>query len=88
MTKRCYFTFPSIYFAIRAEKLLKGSTFTFKMVPVPRRISSSCGTSLRCLPEEARDIQGVLEEGSVSVEGYYEFEEQDDKGFPFLKKRN
>lgn len=67
----CYITFPTTYFAIRAETLLKGKKYTIKMVPVPRSISSSCGTSLRCLESEAEKIRLCLQENKVIIDGIY-----------------
>ncbi len=70
----CYFTFPSTYQAIKAEKVLAGGQYEFRMVPVPRVISSSCGTALRCMPGDAGPIRGCLEEASVEVEEFYELQ--------------
>jgi hypothetical protein len=80
MTKKSYFTFPSIHFAIKAEKVLAGKGLTFKMVPVPRSISSSCGTALRSELPEAELVLKLLKEASVPVESYHELEEKDTKG--------
>ena len=65
MAVNCYFTFPTVYFALRAEAVLKDSGCSFKMVPVPRAISSSCGTALRCPCEEIDAIKEVLENNKV-----------------------
>ncbi len=87
MSKRSYFTFPSIHFAIRAEKILEASDFEFKMVPVPRSISSSCGTALRTRPEDAQRVLKILQDASVPVESYHELPERDSKGpFSFLAR--
>jgi hypothetical protein len=80
MTKLSYFTFPSIHFAIKAEKILDGQGCSFKMVPVPRTISSSCGTALRCEPADADMILKILKEASVPVESYHELEERETRG--------
>ena len=87
MKKVSFFTFPSIHFAIRAEKILQGKGCNFKMVPVPRSISSSCGTALRCRPEDSESILRSLQEASVPVESYHELEEKDARGpFSFLSR--
>ncbi|HHU76992.1 MAG TPA: DUF3343 domain-containing protein [Firmicutes bacterium] len=67
-----YFTFSSTYQAIKAEKVLTGGGWKFKMVPVPRNISSSCGTALRCLPDDAGVIRDLFLEMQVETNGYYE----------------
>jgi hypothetical protein len=87
MSKKSYFTFPSIHFAIRAEKILEQASCEFKMVPVPRSISSSCGTALRCEPGDAENILKLLQEASVPVESYHELEEKNAAGlFSFFSR--
>lgn len=75
-----YITFPSTYHAIRAEKLLNKEGLTFKMVPVPRVISSSCGIALRCSSPEMEKISYLLRENNINFEGIHEIEE---KGMSF-----
>jgi len=60
MAYSCYITFPTTFFAIRAESILKKQSTIFKMVPVPRTISSSCGTALRCKCEDINSIKNTL----------------------------
>ncbi len=87
MKKRSYFTFPSIHFAIRAEKILEARGCDFKMVPVPRSISSSCGTALRCAPEDADRVLNYLKVADVPIESYHELEEKNSQGlFSFLAR--
>lgn len=76
MTRKGYFSFATTHQAIKAERALAQKGFEYKMVPVPRSISSSCGIALCCPPGEARAIRGFLEECSVSIEGYFELEEK------------
>ncbi len=84
----CYFTFPSTYQAVKAEKALSRTSLEFKMVPVPRSISSSCGTSLRCLPEQAEAIRQIFIEESIEIEDYHELEEKSSSGpLAYLFKR-
>ncbi len=71
----CYITFPTTYNAIRAEKMLKGDSYSFKMVPVPRSISSSCGTALRCSCDEVEQINYILEQSNVECEDTHKIEE-------------
>ncbi len=76
MTSSCYITFPTIFFAIRAESILKNQPYPFKMVPVPRSISSSCGTALRCACEDIVLIKDCLLKNDLELEGYYRLEEE------------
>lgn len=82
-----YFTFPTTFQALKAEKVLTGGNWKFKMVPVPRSISSSCGTALRCRPEDAGGIRALLLEMMVETNGYYELEENRPSGSRFFLKK-
>jgi hypothetical protein len=87
MVVKCYITFPSTYCAIRAESLLKQKTFPYKMVPVPRAISSSCGTALRGESEDIFTIADFLLQHDLDMEGIYRLEESGMK-MPIVKELN
>lgn len=38
----CVITFPSVYHAFRAKKILKEQGITAELIPVPRELSASC----------------------------------------------
>ncbi len=76
MTSSCYITFPTTFFAIRAESILKKSDYRFKMVPVPRSISSSCGTALQCQCESIETIKTLFLDSGLELEGFYRLEEK------------
>lgn len=38
----CIVTFPSVWHAFRAEKILKAAAISCTLIPVPRELSSSC----------------------------------------------
>ena len=44
----CIATFYSHFGAIRFKKLCEGMGWPAKVMPVPRDLSSSCGTCVRC----------------------------------------
>jgi len=88
VVKKCYFTFPTTHQAIRAEKALANEKVEYRMVPVPRSISSSCGTALRCRPEDVPEVKRNLSAHKVIVEGFYELDEETAAGpLSFLKRR-
>lgn len=76
MAFSCYITFPTTFFAIRAESILKKEAVIFKMVPVPRTISSSCGTALRCQCEDIKSIKETLLQNELELEGFYRLKEE------------
>jgi hypothetical protein len=76
MTYNCYITFPTIFYAIRAEEILKTSSYSAKMVPVPRSISSSCGTALQCNCNDVFSIKNHLLDNNCKIEGCYKIGEE------------
>jgi len=52
--------FQSISSALRAEKLLKTEGIAYKLIPVPRHLSSDCGVCIRFLAENEPQIRKVL----------------------------
>jgi len=86
--KQSYFTFPTTFQAIKAEKALTGGEWDFKMVPVPRSISSSCGVALRCRPEDAGTISVFLRKTLVETDGCFELEDDaSSRAWSFFKKK-
>ena len=63
--------FPSIHFALRAEKIIKGKEFSIDLIPVPRQLSSDCGICLRIEWEQREMIHRLLEEERVKIEGIH-----------------
>ena len=69
----CIATFYSHFGAIRFRKLCEGRGWSARVMPVPRDLSSSCGTCVRyegtemCpadrIPEEVEQIVEVTENG-------------------------
>ncbi len=63
MTEKLLLTFPSVNFAIRAEKTLIGEGIETKMIPTPRDVSTSCGLCL-LIPIEQLE---AIESGSIDL---------------------
>jgi hypothetical protein len=61
--------FPSIHFALRAEKRMKENGMIHKLIPVPRHLSSDCGVCLRIPWEKKEEVLGILAQGSVKIDG-------------------
>ncbi len=57
--------FDSTNHAIRAEKVAKKEGLKVKLIPVPRHLSSDCGTALRFLIEDNPAITQVFEQKKV-----------------------
>lgn len=57
-------TFPSVHYAIRAEKVLRERGIEAKTIPTPRDISASCGLSLLLSAEYVE----AIETGEIPLE--------------------
>ncbi len=57
-------TFSTGY-AIRAQKVLAESGIESKLIPVPRRLSSDCGVSVRIRRTDGTSAEEVLKEKGI-----------------------
>jgi len=46
---------------IKAEKILKAGGVAYKLIPIPREISSDCGVCLRVEAERKDAVSGLLD---------------------------
>ncbi|HOP30999.1 MAG TPA: DUF3343 domain-containing protein [Spirochaetota bacterium] len=53
--------FNSVSYALKSEKILKKENIPFKLIPVPKSISSDCGVCIRFTPENRGALINALE---------------------------
>jgi len=53
------------------EAVLKENAVDYKVIPVPRTISSGCGLCIRFLKKDSEKIQGIIRENNLSYEKIY-----------------
>jgi hypothetical protein len=58
--------------ALRAEKLLGSAGIGSKLIPVPRHLSSDCGSCLRILRDDKDRAVQTLEAGKVEIAGIHD----------------
>jgi len=56
--------------SVRAEKVLVEAGIDVKMIPVPRHISSDCGTALRIRSSDRQSALEILTERGVEYDRY------------------
>jgi hypothetical protein len=64
----CVVLFPSVSHALTAEKILKKEGLSFKLIPVPKQISSDCGVCIR-FPASSRERIVQALSGKVETVG-------------------
>ncbi len=66
-----YMTFKSVSYAMKVETALKKNNIQFKMIPVPRSISSSCGLCIRFFKDDIEKLKSIIENNSLVYENIY-----------------
>ena len=62
-------TFPSVWHAFRAEKILTAAGIPCSMIPVPRELSSSCqGLAAKIAADALEQALALLDEQKVQME--------------------
>jgi hypothetical protein len=69
MKQIAVFTFPSVYHALRAEKILQQGKLTGKLIAIPRVLSSCCqGLGLVVAVEDQQKTELLLRENKLNIE--------------------
>jgi hypothetical protein len=68
-TAYCVVLFHSTSGALRAERLLKKEGVAFKIIPVPRHLSSDCGVCIRFSSQDEALVRKALA-GKVEIQSF------------------
>ncbi|MFA9423792.1 MAG: DUF3343 domain-containing protein [Sedimentibacter sp.] len=60
-----YMTFKSVSYAMKVETVLKSCNFKFRIIPVPRSISSSCGLCVKFHKKDMDDLKSIIINNSL-----------------------
>ncbi|NYB74614.1 DUF3343 domain-containing protein [Sedimentibacter hydroxybenzoicus DSM 7310] len=66
-----YMTFKSVSYAMKVETALKKYDFRYKIIPVPRSISSSCGLCIRFYKEDMEKLITIINNNNLQYENIY-----------------
>jgi hypothetical protein len=83
--KICIMTFHTTYHALNFEKVLKRQGIDVKLIPVPRDLSSSCGSAARFYFKDREKALALSKEYCIELDELYEREEE--RGKPSLLDR-
>lgn len=61
--------YHSTQYAIWTGKLLKQSGLYYKMIPVPRHLSSDCGYCVRIKSENKGEVELILKSAGIEYHG-------------------
>ena len=68
----CLATFETTHMALLFEKTCRKEGLAVRIVPVPRKLSSSCGLACRDPCDRRGDVERLAAEHSIDVAGYHE----------------
>lgn len=77
----CVITFNITQHALIFEKTMKEIQYPIKLMPVPRQVSSSCGTAARIPCEQKLEILELCKEKDIPIEGFYKIEHKKKKSW-------
>ncbi|WP_243141238.1 DUF3343 domain-containing protein [Alkaliphilus pronyensis] len=69
-------TFHSTYHALNFEKVLKDLNYEVRLMPVPRQVSSSCGTAAEFPCEKKEEILKICLSNQIEMDNTYKIESQ------------
>lgn len=58
--------------ALQAEKVLQAAGITCKLIPVPRHLSSDCGSCLRIPRADRETAHTLLEARGIEIQGLHD----------------
>jgi hypothetical protein len=66
--------------AIKADKVLRQTSLSTKLVPTPRHLSSDCGLAIRFDWTNREVVARTLEDNGVEAAGYHELKRPPEAG--------
>jgi hypothetical protein len=69
-------TFETTHHALKFEKALKGKSIPLTLLPVPRRLSSSCGIAARFFPDVLNSVKELIGSHDLQLDKLYLFEHE------------
>lgn len=77
----CVMTFHSTHHALNFEKALKKEGIDIRLMPVPRQVSSSCGTAAEFPCEKQKDILKICDDLDIEIDKPYRIEKKEENNW-------
>lgn len=68
----CLATFETTYMALKFERAGRKSGLDVRIIPVPRKLSSSCGFACSFPCESRTELEALAASSKIDVAEYYE----------------
>ena len=73
------FTFYSTHLALEFERTLQSNKLFVKLIPVPRKISSSCGLAGKIEEKDLAEVKEICDDNNIEYEEVYKVFENNEK---------
>jgi hypothetical protein len=73
MADRWVITFESVYFVMKAERVLRQGGMDIRLIPVPRQFSSDCGLAIELSSQALDRVKEILQKNGVKAESFHEW---------------
>ncbi|KXZ40398.1 Protein of unknown function [Alkalithermobacter thermoalcaliphilus JW-YL-7 = DSM 7308] len=77
----CVVSFHSTYHALRFEDVFKNTDINIKLMPIPRQISSSCGTAAQFPCDRKEDILLICKQNDIQIDSVHKIEKESNTSF-------
>lgn len=86
----CVFSFQTVNHALVFEKMIKEEGIEVKLMPMPRQISTSCGTAARVSCDMEDKIKEICEKLGIETEGFHKIVNKNENLWftKFMNKKN
>jgi len=64
----CCLTFHNVHLAMRFEQAMQTAGLSINLIPVPRKISASCGLAGKFAPEILDRVRSLCRENTIAYE--------------------
>ncbi len=86
----CVMTFHSTAHALRFEKIFKDTDINVRLMPVPRQVSSSCGTAGEFPCDKKNEVLEICKREDIEMDSVHKIQKEKKKKnwFTKLMRRN
>ncbi|OPJ56277.1 hypothetical protein CLOTH_06810 [Alkalithermobacter paradoxus] len=77
----CVVSFHSTYHALRFEDVFKNTDINVRLMPIPRQISSSCGTAAQFPCEKKEDMLLICKQNNIEIDSVHTIEKESNTSF-------
>ncbi|MBN2681792.1 MAG: DUF3343 domain-containing protein [Bacteroidales bacterium] len=67
----CFFTYDSIHFVLKSEKILLENNVKLDIIPTPRDLSSNCGMCIKVKSEDKETVMQLMLKNKIATSYHF-----------------